>query len=123
MNHIDKEVLKTLEEKLQSEKIALVEELKTIAQQDPDNPANWQPLGDGANSQTSADPNKRADNIEEYEANSSIINNLETRLLHVNSSLDNIGNESYGVCSECSKEIPSDRLMANPAATTCVDHN
>jgi len=123
MNHIDKEVLNTLEEKLIEEKTTLIEELTSIAQQDPDNPANWQPLGDGAKSQTSADPNKRADNIEDYEVHSAIVNNLEARLLKVNNAIDNIKSESYGICSECSKEIPEDRLMANPAATTCVNHN
>jgi len=123
MNHIEKDVLKTLVEKLLVEKTKLVEELTTIAQQDPENPANWQPLGDGADSQTSADPNKRADNIEEYEAHSSIINNLETRLLEVNMAIENIDSAEYGVCTECKSEIAPERLMVNPAASTCVDHN
>ncbi|WP_313891994.1 TraR/DksA C4-type zinc finger protein [Psychrobacillus sp.] len=29
---------------------------------------------------------------------------------------------TYGVCSECSAEIPYERLEAVPTATTCVEH-
>ena len=119
MNHLDKEVLDTLKQKLVVEKDVLVRELSTIAVPDPENPANWQPLGNDINKE-SADPNKRADNIEEYEANTVVVNDLEIRLLHVNNALENIDSESYGVCTECKENIPMDRLVANAAASTCV---
>lgn len=122
MKHINQEELKTLEGKLMEEKGKLIEELSSISTQDPENPDNWQPVGDGS-SQTSADSNKRADNIEEYESNTAIVNDLESRLLEVNNSLSSINSEAYGICKECNKEIPTDRLMANPAATTCIDHS
>lgn len=122
MKHISNDVLETLKDKLQEERKKLIGELEPIAQQDPDNPANWNPIGDDAGSQTSADPNKRADNMEEYESNTAIVNDLEVRLLQVNTALKNIESESYGVCTECGEGIPEDRLLANPAATTCVNH-
>jgi len=122
MNHLDKEVLKTLEEKLTVEREQLIKDLSSIAKQDPENPANWQPLTND-NTQTSADPNERGDRMEEYEANTAVVNDLEVRLLHVNTAIKNIGTESYGICSECGKEIPEERLMVNPAASTCVEHS
>lgn len=122
MNHLDKEVLKTLKEKLEKERETLINELSTVARQDPENPDNWQPINNSDDNLKSADPNERADRMEDYEASNAVTSDLEVRLLHVNSALENIKTESYGICTECGMEIPQGRLEANPAASTCIEH-
>lgn len=45
---------------------------------------------------------------------------LEQRLREIIDAQDRLTEGSYGVCNECGEEIGAKRLLANPAATTCV---
>ena len=117
-NSLDTEHFK---QKLEVEKEILIKELESIATQDPENPNNWNAKPNDVNDR-SADPNKLADNFEEVETNESIINNLEQHLLDVNNALTKIEKGTYGVCEVCGEMIPQERLEANPAARTLVEH-
>jgi DnaK suppressor protein len=72
-------------------------------------------------SQTSpeADENDLADRSEGYEERSGTTEVLNQRLGDIEKALENIENNTYGICQICGKKIEEDRLEANPAALTC----
>lgn len=41
-------------------------------------------------------------------------------LSHIEQALERIENGTYGICIDCQKPIPKERLMAVPTATRCV---
>lgn len=108
-------------QKLEAEKKLLEKELSTVGRVNPENPADWEAKGSNFDT-LNADENEVADTIEEYEANTAILKQLETRYNEVKSALLRIEEGSYGICSVCGKPIEQARLAANPAATTCQDH-
>ena len=117
-NDIDTNLFK---EKLEAE-LALVEaELKTVGQKNPDNKADWEakPADLG---EDSADENETADKIEEYEENTAVLKELETKYNDLKVALDKIESGTYGLCEVSNEPIESDRLEANPAARTCKVH-
>lgn len=112
---MEKEKIEKYREKLLAEKARLEDELKTVGRINPDNPKDWEPIPSDVN-QREVDPNKRADNIEEYNNNSAILNELETQLLDVNDALKRIEEGTYGVDEKTGDPISEGRLDANPAA-------
>jgi RNA polymerase-binding transcription factor DksA len=112
---------KQFEEKLLAEKKKLEDELATVGRINPDNPKDWEAIPSDVNARE-VDPNKRADNIEEYETNTAILKQLETQLGDVNSALKKIEEGTYGTCETDGAEIDKERLEANPSARTCMEH-
>jgi len=49
--------------------------------------------------------------------------NLKQRLSEVKSALSHIEDNTYGVCKNCGKKIPEERLEAMPSASLCIDCN
>jgi RNA polymerase-binding protein DksA len=47
--------------------------------------------------------------------------NAEHMLSDIDSALRRIDDGTYGKCTNCSKEIPPERLEARPWATLCID--
>jgi len=119
---MNKEFIENSKELLNKELITLEEELSTIGRTNPDNPMDWEARPEGLDSIAQADPNSRADHIEDYEKNVAIVNQLEARLNHVKEALSRIEEGTYGTCSVDGKEIEAERLIANPAADTCIEH-
>ncbi len=70
----------------------------------------------------SADEGDVAEGIEQYETNSAILADLEIQLNDVKSALKKIEDGTYGKCEVCGETILDDRLLAIPAAKTCIDH-
>lgn len=68
------------------------------------------------------DPTDAADNIEELSVNVPLVGELQTRQKEILSALERMEKGRYGICEVCEKLIPFDRLEANPAARTCVEH-
>ena len=115
---IDQNHFKT---KLEEEKTLVEKELEKVGKRNPDNPSDWMPTpAEGATQE--ADDNDAADNIEEYGENAAILNTLETRYNDIKKALDKIANGNYGICEIGGEEIETDRLEANPSATTCKAH-
>jgi RNA polymerase-binding transcription factor len=108
-------------EKLEAERALLEEELESVGQKNPDNPKDWEATP-AVMDTLKADENELADTIEEYEGNTAILKQLETRYNEVLSALKRIDAGTYGVCSVCGKPIEPDRLEANIAADTCKEH-
>lgn len=117
INMLDK---KQIKEKLEKERDVLVEELKGMGKLDPTT-GEWDatPLEQKL---PEADQNDMADRFEDFEARSSMIKVLVSRLNDVLKALKDINKESFGRCVVCKKDIEKARIEANPAARTCKEH-
>lgn len=110
-----------LKQKLEEEKALLIQELQKVGRINPDNAADWEPVAADLNLET-AEEEERAGEITSFEDRSAIEFELEKRWNEVNAALSAINTENYGHCTVCRIEIEEPRLLANPAATTCVAH-
>ncbi len=107
--------------KLETEKALVEEELKTVGRKNTKNAGGWEATP-GNIDIDSADENEVADKIEEFEENSSILEQLEKQLAEINEALESIKNKTFGICKVCKKNIEPTRLEANPSAKTCMTH-
>jgi RNA polymerase-binding transcription factor DksA len=121
MSHTDTSHFKT---KLKEEKAELQEDLASLGRINPDNPKDWESVQEDLNVMES-DHNELADTFEEFEKDTAVLKELETRLLEVNHALNKINGKAdteYGICEVSGKQIPKKRLEANPAARAHVEH-
>jgi len=116
--------IKYYKEKLEEELTLLEKELDTVGKINPDNPQDWEVTGNPETNKNDdhSDPNDNADDQEEFGERQAILKDLEIRYNHLKKALERIENETFGKCEICQKEIEEDRLEANPAATTCLEH-
>lgn len=107
--------------KLEAEKKLLETEMEKVGRQNPDAPNDWEATpAEGVVQE--ADETDAADNVEDFNENTAILNTLETRYNETQSALERIQNQTYGLCQVCGKEIEADRLEVNPSASTCKTH-
>ncbi len=106
-----------LEEMLQ----ALTKELETISIHNPENPSDWVAVPD-RDETNDADENIVADGVEEWETRAAIVADLEGRYNSVTAALARIDAGTFGTCEVCGAHIEAERLGANPAARTCIEH-
>ena len=107
--------------RLLAEKDNLEKNLATIGRINPDNPKDWEATPSDIN-EYYADPNKLADNVEDYEARTATLKELEGSLKEINEALEKIEQGNYGICEISGDLIERERLEANPAARTCKKH-
>jgi len=117
---LTKEQIEDFKARLEKERDILTTELASLGKRNPTNPADWEPAPQG--DVFGADRNDNADIIEELHENNAAINDLEVRLVSVNEALVRINEGTYGVCQVSGEDIELDRLNANPAAKTCMEH-
>lgn len=107
--------------KLIEEKDTIESELQSVGVKSNTNVSDWDPtLTEAGESQ--ADRTEVADAIENYEENTAMVSELETRLLEINNALSIIDTDDYAKCAVCGNQIEENRLDANPAAKTCIAH-
>lgn len=122
---IEKHIIAELEKKLEEEKDRLERELSEIATKNPNVKGGWDaiyPVSDDDRSGSSGSLEEMSNEIEEYHERLSEEDALEKRLAEVTAALSRIDTGTYGVCSVCGIDIPLERLMANPAAATDIQH-
>lgn len=107
---------------LLDEQALLQKELGEVAVADSENPGGYVGKEPDMNDENPADTLEQGHEQEEFSKNQAITNDLETRLLHVNQALEAIENGTYGTCRVTGKPINPERLKANIAATTCIEH-
>ena len=117
---MEKEKIEHYKNLLLAEKAQLEKELADVGRINPNNPDDWEAIPESTEKE--ADPNDRADEMESLEDNTAIVNELEVRWAHVKKALAKIEDGSYGKCETDGELIPEDRLDANPAALTCIEH-
>jgi len=105
---------------LATEQATLEKELSTVGRRNPSNPADWEAVPTDTGQES--DPNDAADLIENYEENTAILKDLEIRYNQVLAALARIEDGSYGTCTIGGEEIETDRLDADPSASTCKAH-
>ena len=57
-----------------------------------------------------------------HETNTAILADLEARYASIVSALQRIETKKYGKCEVCGAPIEEERLLVEPAATTCKKH-
>jgi RNA polymerase-binding protein DksA len=105
---------------LETEKTNLEEELASHGRVQNEM-GDWQGNSSGLEGEE-ADPNDAADQIEELVTNVPLVAELEERHTAIEEALERMDQGIYGACEDCGKPIPLERLKANPAARTCVEH-
>lgn len=121
---MDKALIEEAKLKLQKEKEEVIEELSTVANKDKGEhvPGDFNPAFPDYGDDKYDEPlDSSPQEVADYEVNLDVTSNLEARLLEIEGALDRIDKGDYGTCEKCGKEIPADRLKANPAALTCVN--
>lgn len=108
-------------EKLEEELSVVERELEDIGQRNPDNRSDWEAKPTEMDKDTE-DPTGMADSIEEYEENTAVLKELETRYNNIKDALAKIENGTYGFCEIGGEPIEEERLIANQAARTCKKH-
>lgn len=111
---------KKIKEKLEKERDVLVEEMKDMGKLNPET-GEWEAIPEAVD-RPEPDHNDMADRFEDFEARSSMIKSLESRLQNILKALRGINRESFGKCEICKKDIEIARMDANPAARTCKKH-
>ena len=106
---------------LEAELKELEGQLEKVGRRNPNNPDDWEAV-QGETNVDYADRNEMGDAIEQYEENTGILKELETRYNNVKRALDKIEGGQYGICEISGEPIELDRLEANPAARTCKAH-
>jgi len=107
--------------KLEEEKKRLEISLADVGQKNPSNSSDWEGKPEQLDAEHS-DSVDVADNIEEYESNTAVVNELEARLNGIKAALKRTEDGTYGICQISGDPIEKDRLEANPAADTCKKH-
>jgi DnaK suppressor protein len=120
MKHLDNTELEELRDALEVELATIEEELAEHGRVRTDN-GQWEAMTTGSDGEE-ADQTDIADNIEELATNIPLVSEWESRHREVLHAIKLMDTGLYGLCSECGEEIPFDRLEANPAAVTCVEH-
>ena len=107
--------------KLEKELSLVEKELESVGRRNPDNKQDWE--AEPADFDIdSADPSETADKMEEFEENTALLKELETRYNDIKDALAKIEKGEYGFCEVCKSPIEKDRLSANQAARTCKKH-
>lgn len=112
---------KHFKELLEKEILIVENQLSYLGRKNPANPADWEAVSPELN-RDRADETEVADNIEQYESATAILNQLEIRLSNLKMAFEKIDKNIYGICEVDSEPIELDRLEANPAARTCKKH-
>ncbi len=108
--------------RLEKEKNILEEELSSIGKLIGKNKDDWEASPEvEVYAQEVEDEASMSERGEDYEERSSKLRVLKSRLSDVDQALENIKNNTYGLCQKCNNQnkIEEDRLEANPAAKTC----
>ncbi len=106
--------------KLEAEKARLESELGNIGRKNPAVPNDWEPAP--LEIDTESDIVDQAGIVVNRENDVAILADLESRYDAVLAALSRIGKKEYGKCDVCGNEIKKERLEADPAATTCIEH-
>jgi RNA polymerase-binding transcription factor DksA len=121
MKHIQQEVMEELRAALEREKIELEEELASHGRVQSET-GDWQGSSEGFMGETS-DPLDVADQIEELATNVPLVEELELRHTDVSEAIEKMDEGIYGICEVSNEPIPMERLKANPAARTTLEHS
>ena len=105
-------------QRLEAEKIRIKQEIYRQTQGNEAVPAT-DPLLDTAGLAT--DPADDADALADHERTEMLVSNAQAMLADINTALTRLDAGSYGICTNCGREIDPRRLEALPWASLCID--
>lgn len=106
------EDIKEIKADLTKRKAQILEDLQDIAENNGERKVKFPEYGDKAD--------ENAQEIGEYTTNLATDKVLESTLRDIDSALDRIEKETYGICKYCGKKISKKRMLARPVASTCI---
>ena len=68
----------------------------------------------------SADSQEQAQELENAEVVDALGNEARSEITKIAKALDQIKNDTYGICVDCGETIPMARLVAHPFADRCI---
>lgn len=104
--------------KLQDEQKRIQSMLKRDTKVDSEVPGGHVPKFNEAGNEDG----ENASEVEQFQNDLSVTEDLEDRLKKVEWALARIENNTYGKCAVGGEDIPEVRLKAEPAAETCIAH-
>jgi len=124
---LDQKTIDELKTALEKERDLLTKELETIAAPDPNLPSDWDIKHseweeNEITSEEELESGVSINEVDEDMKNKALSDHLELRLVEVNDALKRMEMGTYGICQVCQKPIPLERLKANPAASTDIEH-
>ncbi len=117
---IDEETKKQLAQILRDEQVKIEADLATFTVKNRMAPGGHESIL--TETENESNPVDQADDVVAFEKMTSLEHMLEKRLEEIKKALGVIDTSQYGLCDACGKEIPLERLMVNPSATTCIEH-
>ena len=120
---MDQETLQKIKRTLEKEKIRIKKQLLSFAQEDKKLKGDWDTLfpvssGESGTEDLQEDMAKRR---EEYEALLPAEFVLEIKLRNIEKALEKIERGAYGICENCQKPIPKERLFSIPETPFCFE--
>ena len=110
------EILATIKKKLEAEKVQLEKELGGFTTKDAAIEGNYKSqfpeFGD--------DEEENAAEVADFESRLGIEHTLEKVLRDVNTALERIQKNEYGICKYCKQPIEEQRLLIRPMSSSCV---
>lgn len=107
-------------ERLTTEKDLVLKELNAVALLDPQT-GEWEAKSEAVE-ESAPDANDLGDRFEDFEERNALTTTLAKKLGEIEKALASIESGTYGTCTVCQADIEHDRLTANPAADTCIEH-
>jgi len=124
---LDQKTLDELKIALVKEREVLIGELETIATPDPHLKDDWNVKHeewseDQITSEEALEGDESVNESDEDMKNKALSDHLELKLRDVNNALKRMEDGTYGICEICKEPISLERLKANPAAATDIEH-
>lgn len=114
---LDEKNLEELKGALLKEKEDLERDLNRIARpvdvKEGDYETSFESIG--------TDKDDNATEVDQYTQNLSVETTLEKKLQEILEALEGMEKGTYGKCEKCGKDIPLERLKANPSARACMN--
>ncbi len=114
---LDKKILEELKQKLLAEKKRLEETLSKSEAKSEKVDREYETKFE----EIDRDQEENADEMEMYQSTLAADETMKTELEKINEALERMEKGTYGVCENCQKEIPLDRLRAYPQAAKCLE--
>ncbi|MBI4128642.1 MAG: TraR/DksA C4-type zinc finger protein [Parcubacteria group bacterium] len=116
---LSSDTLNSLRKKLEHDRERIVRELEEFAQKNPTMKDDWDTTFPQYGTHTS-EQDENADETEEYANLLPVEHALEQRIQDIDSALEKMRTQRYGICEQCTKEIDVKRLTVNPEARLCL---
>jgi DnaK suppressor protein len=107
-----------IRQRLEAERLRIKQEIYRQTQGDETVPATDPLLDTGG---VSTDPADDADALADNERTRILVSNAQAMIAQINAALQRLDAGTYGICTNCGREIDPRRLEALPCVILCID--